>query len=64
LRRSNPDCFRGDGLDCFGESVARFLLPHQAPLRHYGLGLFGRLGITQALTIGIAVYIAQVLFSA
>jgi uncharacterized protein len=30
----------------------------------YGLGLFGRLGITQALAIGIAVYIAQVLFSA
>jgi uncharacterized protein len=29
----------------------------------YGLGLFGRLGITEALTIGIAVYIAQVLFS-
>ena len=30
----------------------------------YGLGLFGRLGITAALAIGIAVYIAQVLFSA
>lgn len=30
----------------------------------YGLGLFGRLGITQALAIGIAVYAAQVLFSA
>ncbi|SFP27598.1 uncharacterized protein SAMN05216330_106240 [Bradyrhizobium sp. Ghvi] len=30
----------------------------------YGLGLFGRLGITEALAIGIAVYIAQVLFSA
>jgi uncharacterized protein len=29
----------------------------------YGLGLFGRLGITEALTIGIAVYIAQVRFS-
>ena len=30
----------------------------------YGLGLFGRLGITQALAIGIAVYAGQVLFSA
>jgi len=30
----------------------------------YGLGLFGRLAVTQALIIGIAVYIAQVLFSA
>ncbi|MDN4999691.1 DUF418 domain-containing protein [Bradyrhizobium sp. GCM10027634] len=30
----------------------------------YGLGLFGRLGITAALAIGIVVYIAQVLFSA
>jgi len=29
----------------------------------YGLGLFGRLGVTSALAIGIAVYIAQVLFS-
>ena len=30
----------------------------------YGLGQFGRLGIAQALAIGIAVYIAQVVFSA
>jgi uncharacterized protein len=30
----------------------------------YGLGLFGKLGITQALAIGVAVYIGQVLFSA
>ncbi|MCP3402497.1 DUF418 domain-containing protein [Bradyrhizobium sp. CCGB20] len=30
----------------------------------YGLGLFGRLGITPALAIGIAVYAGQVLFSA
>ncbi|QQO16446.1 DUF418 domain-containing protein [Bradyrhizobium diazoefficiens] len=30
----------------------------------YGLGLFGRLGITQSLAIGIAVYAMQVLFSA
>ena len=30
----------------------------------YGLGLFGRLGVTEALAIGIAVYAAQVLFSA
>jgi uncharacterized protein len=30
----------------------------------YGLGLFGRLGITQALAIGSAVYAGQVLFSA
>jgi uncharacterized protein len=30
----------------------------------YGLGLFGRLGITQALAIGITVYAGQVLFSA
>ncbi|MCK1358282.1 DUF418 domain-containing protein [Bradyrhizobium sp. 199] len=30
----------------------------------YGLGLFGRLGITQALTIGMTVYAGQVLFSA
>jgi uncharacterized protein len=30
----------------------------------YGLGLFGRIGVTSALAIGIAVYIAQVLFSA
>ncbi|RXT51487.1 DUF418 domain-containing protein [Bradyrhizobium betae] len=30
----------------------------------YGLGLFGRLGIAQALAIGIAVYAGQVLFSA
>ncbi|MBA2400756.1 MAG: DUF418 domain-containing protein [Bradyrhizobium sp.] len=30
----------------------------------YGLGLFGRLGVTSALAIGVAVYIAQVLFSA
>jgi len=30
----------------------------------YGLGLFGRLGISQALTIGVAVYVGQVLFSA
>jgi len=30
----------------------------------YGLGLFGQLGITQTLAIGIAVYAAQVLFSA
>lgn len=29
----------------------------------YGLGLFGRLGITQALAIGVAVYVGQVLFS-
>jgi uncharacterized protein len=29
----------------------------------YGFGLFGRLGITQALAIGVAVYIGQVLFS-
>jgi uncharacterized protein len=30
----------------------------------YGLGLFGRLGTASALAIGIAVYVAQVLFSA
>ena len=30
----------------------------------YGLGLFGRLGVTSALAIGVAVYAAQVLFSA
>jgi uncharacterized protein len=30
----------------------------------YGLGLFGRLGVTSALAIAIAVYIAQVFFSA
>ena len=30
----------------------------------YGLGLFGRLGITRALAIGITVYAGQVLFSA
>jgi len=30
----------------------------------YGLGLFGQLGVSSALAIGIAVYIAQVLFSA
>ena len=30
----------------------------------YGLGLFGRLGVASALAIGIAVYAAQVLFSA
>lgn len=30
----------------------------------YGLGLFGRLGITQSLAIGIIVYTVQVLFSA
>jgi uncharacterized protein len=30
----------------------------------YGLGLFGRLGVTSALAIGIAVYVAEVLFSA
>jgi uncharacterized protein len=29
----------------------------------YGLGLFGRLGIAAALTLGIAVYIFQVLLS-
>jgi uncharacterized protein len=30
----------------------------------YGLGLFGRLGVTSALTIGVAIYIGQVFFSA
>ena len=30
----------------------------------YGLGLFGQLGVTSALGIGMAVYAAQVLFSA
>jgi uncharacterized protein len=30
----------------------------------YGLGLFGQLGVTSALAIGIAVYVTQVLFSA
>lgn len=30
----------------------------------YGLGLFARLGITEALALGIAVYVGQVLFSA
>jgi uncharacterized protein len=30
----------------------------------YGLGLFGQLGVTSALAIGIAVYVAEVLFSA
>jgi len=30
----------------------------------YGLGLFGRLGVTSALAIGIAVYAGQVVFSA
>ncbi|XIA64796.1 DUF418 domain-containing protein [Bradyrhizobium sp. TZ2] len=30
----------------------------------YGLGLFGRLGVANALTIGVAVYIGQVFFSA
>jgi uncharacterized protein len=30
----------------------------------YGFGLFGRLGTVSALAIGIAVYVAQVLFSA
>jgi uncharacterized protein len=30
----------------------------------YGLGLFGRLGVTSALAIGVAVYIGQVFFSA
>jgi uncharacterized protein len=30
----------------------------------YGLGLFGRLGVTSALTIGLAVYFVQVPFSA
>ena len=29
----------------------------------YGLGLFGRLGVTAALGIGVAVYILQVIFS-
>jgi uncharacterized protein len=29
----------------------------------YGLGLFGRLGASQAMLLGIAVYIAQVLIS-
>jgi uncharacterized protein len=29
----------------------------------YGLGLFGRLGVTSALAIGVAVYIGQVFFS-
>lgn len=29
----------------------------------YGLGLFGRLGVTSALAIGIAIYIGQVFFS-
>ena len=29
----------------------------------YGLGLFGRLGVTSALAIGVAVYVVQVLFS-
>ena len=30
----------------------------------YGFGLFGRLGVASALTIGIAVYVGQVVFSA
>jgi len=30
----------------------------------YGLGLFGRLGVANALTIGVAIYIGQVFFSA
>jgi uncharacterized protein len=30
----------------------------------YGLGLFGKLGVTAALAIGIGVYVAQVAFSA
>ena len=30
----------------------------------YGLGLFGRLGAAEALAVGVAVYVAQVLFSA
>jgi len=30
----------------------------------YGLGLFGKLGVTSALAIGVAVYIGQVFFSA
>jgi uncharacterized protein len=30
----------------------------------YGLGLFGHLGVTEALVVGIAVYAGQVLFSA
>ena len=30
----------------------------------YGLGLFGRLGVTSALAIGVAVYFVQVPFSA
>jgi uncharacterized protein len=30
----------------------------------YGLGLFGRLGVTAALAIGVAVYVGQVFFSA
>jgi uncharacterized protein len=30
----------------------------------YGLGLFGRLGVTSALAIGVVVYIGQVFFSA
>jgi uncharacterized protein len=30
----------------------------------YGLGMFGQLGATKALSIGIAVYVAQVFFSA
>jgi uncharacterized protein len=29
----------------------------------YGLGLFGRLGVTSALAIGVAVYVGQVFFS-
>jgi uncharacterized protein len=30
----------------------------------YGFGLFGRVGVTTALAIGICVYIAQVMISA
>src|SRR6478735_1148407 len=30
----------------------------------YGLGLFGRIGVTSALAIGVAVYIGQIFFSA
>jgi uncharacterized protein len=30
----------------------------------YGLGLFGTLGVTSALGIGICVYVVQVVFSA
>ena len=54
---------RADRTDGLHQLSAQSIIPGWI-FYGYGLGLFGKLGVTSALTIGLAVYVLQVPFSA